>query len=199
MGVAVARIDDAAGEHPGAAGVVGAVGAAGKQDLDACIAVAHDDDGRRRPRRPFRRRLGGGAGKADASATGALIAFRRDREGFSSVTRTGGTSPYRQQRPTGPPSASRQSGPACCLSQGRGRAAKITSIAAVAFPRRRLRPTKEFNMLHYAVVFFVIALIAALFGFGGIAAGAAGIAKILFVVFVILAVAAFLFGRNRGV
>ena len=31
-------------------------------------------------------------------------------------------------------------------------------------------------MLHYAVVFFVIALIAALFGFGGIAAGAAGIA-----------------------
>ena len=43
------------------------------------------------------------------------------------------------------------------------------------------------------------ALIAALFGFGGIAAGAAGIAKILFVVFVILAVAAFLFGRNRGV
>ncbi len=58
---------------------------------------------------------------------------------------------------------------------------------------------KESTMLHYAVVFFVIALIAALFGFGGIAAGAAGIAKILFVVFVILAVAAFLFGRNRGV
>jgi uncharacterized membrane protein YtjA (UPF0391 family) len=53
-------------------------------------------------------------------------------------------------------------------------------------------------MLHYAVVFFVIALIAALFGFGGIAAGAAGIAKILFVVFIILAVATFLFGRNRG-
>ena len=53
-------------------------------------------------------------------------------------------------------------------------------------------------MLHYAVVFFVIALIAALFGFGGIAAGAAGIAKILFVVFIILAIATFLFGRNRG-
>jgi len=57
---------------------------------------------------------------------------------------------------------------------------------------------QEFDMLHYAVVFFVIALIAALFGFGGIAAGAAGIAKILFVVFIILAVATFLFGRNRG-
>ena len=49
-------------------------------------------------------------------------------------------------------------------------------------------------MLHYAVVFFVIALIAAVFGFGGIAAGAVGIAKILFFVFVVLAVATFLFG-----
>lgn len=31
-------------------------------------------------------------------------------------------------------------------------------------------------MLYYAVVFFVGALIAAVFGFGGLAAGAAGIA-----------------------
>jgi uncharacterized membrane protein YtjA (UPF0391 family) len=52
-------------------------------------------------------------------------------------------------------------------------------------------------MLHYAVVFFVIALIAALFGFGGIAAGAVEIAKILFFVFVILAVASFLFGMLK--
>jgi uncharacterized membrane protein YtjA (UPF0391 family) len=56
---------------------------------------------------------------------------------------------------------------------------------------------KEHLMLHYAVVFFVIALIAALFGFGGIAAGAVGIAKILFVVFAVLAVASFLFGLLR--
>ncbi len=47
-------------------------------------------------------------------------------------------------------------------------------------------------MLHYAVVFFVIALIAALFGFGGIAAGAMSIGKILFVVFAVLAIASFL-------
>jgi uncharacterized membrane protein YtjA (UPF0391 family) len=53
-------------------------------------------------------------------------------------------------------------------------------------------------MLHYAIVFFVIALIAALFGFGGIAASAVGIAKILFVVFLILAVASFVFGLLRG-
>jgi uncharacterized membrane protein YtjA (UPF0391 family) len=67
-----------------------------------------------------------------------------------------------------------------------------------SFFRPRRGAHQESDMLHYAVVFFVIALIAALFGFGGIAAGAAGIAKILFVVFIILAVATFLFGRNRG-
>ena len=49
-------------------------------------------------------------------------------------------------------------------------------------------------MLHYAVVFLVIALIAAVFGFGGIAAGAVGIAKILFFVFIALAVISFLVG-----
>ncbi len=53
-------------------------------------------------------------------------------------------------------------------------------------------------MLHYTIVFFVIALIAALFGFGGIAAGAVSIAKILFFVFIVLAVASFVFGSMRG-
>jgi uncharacterized membrane protein YtjA (UPF0391 family) len=52
-------------------------------------------------------------------------------------------------------------------------------------------------MLHYAVVFLVIALIAALFGFGGIAASAVGIAKILFLVFAVLAVVTLLFGLTR--
>lgn len=52
-------------------------------------------------------------------------------------------------------------------------------------------------MLHYAVVFFVIALIAALFGFGGIAASAVGTAKILFMVFAVLAIVSFLFGILR--
>ena len=35
-------------------------------------------------------------------------------------------------------------------------------------------------MLHYSIVFFIIAIIAAVLGFGGIAGSAAGIAKILF-------------------
>jgi uncharacterized membrane protein YtjA (UPF0391 family) len=52
-------------------------------------------------------------------------------------------------------------------------------------------------MLHYAVVFLVIALIAALFGFGGIAAGAMSIAKLLFVVFLVMAVVAFIFSLSR--
>ena len=43
-------------------------------------------------------------------------------------------------------------------------------------------------MLYWAVVFFVLALVAAFFGFGGIAAGAASIGKILFVGFVVLAI-----------
>jgi uncharacterized membrane protein YtjA (UPF0391 family) len=44
-------------------------------------------------------------------------------------------------------------------------------------------------MLHCAVVFFVIALITAVFGFGGIAASAVGIAKILFLVLAVLSIA----------
>ena len=52
-------------------------------------------------------------------------------------------------------------------------------------------------MLYYAVVFLVIALIAALFGFTGIAASAVGIAKILFFVFVLLFVLSLIVGLVR--
>jgi uncharacterized membrane protein YtjA (UPF0391 family) len=41
-------------------------------------------------------------------------------------------------------------------------------------------------MLRWALVFFVVALIAALFGFTGIALAAAGVAKILFYLFLVL-------------
>lgn len=60
-----------------------------------------------------------------------------------------------------------------------------------------ITPLQEHTMLHYAVVFLVIALIAAVFGFGGIAASAVGIAKVLFVVFLVMAVVTFLFGLTR--
>jgi uncharacterized membrane protein YtjA (UPF0391 family) len=53
-------------------------------------------------------------------------------------------------------------------------------------------------MLHYAVVFFVIALIAALFGFGGIAGGAVEIAKVLFFIFIVLAAITFVYNLIRS-
>ncbi|MGE5098041.1 MAG: DUF1328 domain-containing protein [Betaproteobacteria bacterium] len=52
-------------------------------------------------------------------------------------------------------------------------------------------------MLYYAVIFLVVALIAALFGFTGIAASAVGIAKILFFVFVLLFAVSLIFGLMR--
>jgi uncharacterized membrane protein YtjA (UPF0391 family) len=55
------------------------------------------------------------------------------------------------------------------------------------------------NMLRWAVIFFVIAIIAAFFGFGGIAADSAWIAKLCFFGFIILAVVSFLFGRRAVV
>jgi uncharacterized membrane protein YtjA (UPF0391 family) len=44
-------------------------------------------------------------------------------------------------------------------------------------------------MLYWALIFFVVALIAAAFGFGVIASASAGIAQVLFVIFLILLVA----------
>jgi uncharacterized membrane protein YtjA (UPF0391 family) len=52
-------------------------------------------------------------------------------------------------------------------------------------------------MLQYAAIFFVIALVAALFGFGGIAAGATEIAKILFFVFLLVTVVTLIMGLIR--
>jgi uncharacterized membrane protein YtjA (UPF0391 family) len=47
-------------------------------------------------------------------------------------------------------------------------------------------------MLYYALVFLVVAIIAAVLGFGVIAGTAALIAKVCFVVFLIMALVAFL-------
>jgi uncharacterized membrane protein YtjA (UPF0391 family) len=53
-------------------------------------------------------------------------------------------------------------------------------------------------MLHYALVFFVIALIAGLLGFGVVASAAAGIAKMLCFVFLVLFVVALIGHASRG-
>jgi uncharacterized membrane protein YtjA (UPF0391 family) len=51
-------------------------------------------------------------------------------------------------------------------------------------------------MLRWAIIFFVVAIAAAIFGFGGVAGDAAWIGKILLIVFIILAVASLLMGRR---
>src|SRR5690242_18668094 len=56
---------------------------------------------------------------------------------------------------------------------------------------------EESVMLSWALAFFIIAIVAAVFGFTGIAAGAAEIAKILFVVFVVLFLVSLVAGLLR--
>jgi len=53
-------------------------------------------------------------------------------------------------------------------------------------------------MLSWALSFFIIAVIAAVFGFGGIAAGAAGIAKFLFLLFLAAFVISLIVGLSAG-
>jgi uncharacterized membrane protein YtjA (UPF0391 family) len=55
-------------------------------------------------------------------------------------------------------------------------------------------------MLYWALMFFIVAIVAGVFGFGSIAVGAAGIAKILFFVFLVLFLVSLVMGvRPRGV
>lgn len=55
----------------------------------------------------------------------------------------------------------------------------------------------EDNMLSWALIFFVVAIIAAVFGFGGIASASAGIAQILFFLFLVLFVVSLIMGMAR--
>ncbi|MCY1395906.1 hypothetical protein D9M68_477860 [compost metagenome] len=69
--------------------------------------------------------------------------------------------------------------------------AAVPSAAALKTPKQ-----KEKSMLSWALTFLVIAIVAAVLGFGGIAGTAAGIAKILFVIFLVLFVVSFIIGRR---
>jgi uncharacterized membrane protein YtjA (UPF0391 family) len=53
-------------------------------------------------------------------------------------------------------------------------------------------------MLYYAAVFFVIAIIAGIFGFGGIAVGAAEIARILLFIFLVIFLVSLVMGIGKG-
>ena len=52
-------------------------------------------------------------------------------------------------------------------------------------------------MLSWALIFFVVAIIAAVFDFGGIASASAGIAQILFFLFLVLFVVSLIMGMAR--
>jgi uncharacterized membrane protein YtjA (UPF0391 family) len=52
-------------------------------------------------------------------------------------------------------------------------------------------------MLYWALVFLLVSLVAALFGFGGISAAAADIARVLFFVFIVLFLLSLVFGLMR--
>lgn len=53
-------------------------------------------------------------------------------------------------------------------------------------------------MLNYIVTFFILAVVAAIFGFGGLAADFAGIAKFLALIFVVLFVATLIYDILTG-
>lgn len=53
------------------------------------------------------------------------------------------------------------------------------------------------NLLHWAIVFLVVALIAALLGFGGVAGTAMEGAKILFWIAIVVAIVAFVISLVR--
>jgi uncharacterized membrane protein YtjA (UPF0391 family) len=67
------------------------------------------------------------------------------------------------------------------------------------YTKTDLKPQKkEHTMIGWAITFLVIALIAAILGFGGIAAVSVEIAQILFVVFIALFVIALVMNAMRG-
>jgi uncharacterized membrane protein YtjA (UPF0391 family) len=75
------------------------------------------------------------------------------------------------------------------VDQALARYGTVTEVRPrIAFPCLHVRNTRFHGgvMLRWSALFLVIAIIAAVFGFGGIALAAAGIAKILFFVFLVL-------------
>ncbi len=53
-------------------------------------------------------------------------------------------------------------------------------------------------MLRWSLAFFIIAIIAAIFGFGGIASGATEIARLLFFFFIVIFIVSVIWGLMTG-
>lgn len=96
----------------------------------------------------------------------------------------------------GPAGAGQSSDPSCtfrCRASS-GRTRRRGAATNLEPERTGDRRTSCFNTLS---IFFIIAIIAAVFGFGGIAAGAASIAKILFFIFLVVFLVTLLLGVVR--
>jgi uncharacterized membrane protein YtjA (UPF0391 family) len=83
--------------------------------------------------------------------------------------------------------------------EGKTRASQEHSCAADVYqPANIAQYSRSGAMLGWAVTFLIVALIAAVLGFGGIAGFAVEIAKIIFFVAIILFVISAIFGLVRG-
>jgi len=67
-----------------------------------------------------------------------------------------------------------------------GSCPELAPEGGVIGPLRVISLQQETIMLYWALMFLVVALVAALFGFGGIASTATGIAQILFVIALVM-------------
>jgi uncharacterized membrane protein YtjA (UPF0391 family) len=62
----------------------------------------------------------------------------------------------------------------------------------------RAMRAREGSMLKWALIFFLVSIVAAVFGFTNVAAGAQAIAKVLFFLFIILFLIVLIFGVIAG-
>src|SRR5438445_8412559 len=108
----------------------------------------------------------------------------------------------RNRRPLAPavPSGGRSSCDAGTASPARTGLAGARPSTTCAQHRGdgRIRKGGGIIMLRWAVIFLVIALVAALFGFTGIASAAAGIAKFLFFLFLVICLIFLTIGISAG-
>ena len=74
----------------------------------------------------------------------------------------------------------------------------MLQASAGSAPRDPCHTNLLTNMLNYAVIFLIVAILAGVLGFGVIAGTAATIAKICFVVFLVLCLFSLLGGRTRS-
>ena len=78
---------------------------------------------------------------------------------------------------------------------------ELTLKVGVVFPRSAVVPTtckRGTTMLGWAITFLLVALVAAVFGFGGIAGTAVEIAKLIFFVAIVLFAISAVIGLLRG-